>query len=952
MSRSFADAKVKSNYRDGKAVGSLVCTRIGDFELPHWPSRIRDVREEPAVGLVIVEDDKGSKHFLGPEHAIKESRVGGSMGGKDPRAHGKIRYIVRAFGKWAKGSQRVCVARIRSEHPEVAKGRDVNALCAWLKDQWAGSTKWRGRKRDPKQRAEDMAIRRRAGATAYARFTHGMPFLDDSALDALVEDVRQLTGIEPMDVVREVRGQIDDLRDENDAIFSALWEAEVQNSTEAIVAVENELSQSVKHGAAERYQGLVETWLALHGDPTPVDDDPGSIVDAAQRIADGRGPMTARSQVDRRILEAHALPEEQEPLAEAWNPLADLTAPAPRARVLTEAAAERGALDEDPAPTSQSHDKLYRRAVALMREHDLMAPARDNALRGASINELGAIVDRLEESMRTGLCGHRYSARHEACPECEMPQLHEAAVEQSIAQLVGWLAMAQERWQEHAEALIGEHGYSLAGESTPGTLVTLRHATLPTVFVALGEDGAPDAVELEVEDIGEGVRDWARNRGAAKGAGIVRVSGYRTKSGKKVRSHFRGKVGGKVVKGATRDEVLRKMQSAKSKSSRKAATASIPKRIAQDDARQTRERFSRNATQPSRGTLPKSLARLGTSGYFRVNEGRDFVAIAPARAGMPGAQTKEDAWATAKAKARRTGLAVRLEGLGESRELLAGSTGGGKTAARSERERARQASGRRRRVREAEVLERKPPTVRAHVRELPDGRVVAVDRHERGVPGRSRDEMRMRSEAVAKGNRTRAELRREREEAHRVAREEVERKVAQMNDEAVEDEEEPTEPTEEPAADAPADAPGDDPQATVAEALAILDEARKTAVPPGYVRDKNGRLRRLKPKKLSTKPHSGKVGWQTGHSHGKGGAPKLPKPSKGFGSYSAGRGPNVKGEITVRRNLKTGSYEKFDVSGKSPRLIGRGGPNRKRAKLYSRALRRQRRLGRPLRNRE
>lgn len=71
--------------------------------------------------------------------------VGGSMGGHDPRKYGKIKYIVRAFPKWAGGLHRVCVARLRAEHPEVANGRE-DALCAWLKDQWSGTTKWRGKR--------------------------------------------------------------------------------------------------------------------------------------------------------------------------------------------------------------------------------------------------------------------------------------------------------------------------------------------------------------------------------------------------------------------------------------------------------------------------------------------------------------------------------------------------------------------------------------------------------------------------------------------------------------------------------------------------------------------------------------------------------------------------------------------------------------------------------------
>lgn len=77
---------------------------------------------------------------------MKESRAGGSMKGQDPRKFGKIRYIVRSFGTWAGGKHSVCTKRLRVEHPELCKGpAGCNALCAWLKDQWAGTTKWRNR---------------------------------------------------------------------------------------------------------------------------------------------------------------------------------------------------------------------------------------------------------------------------------------------------------------------------------------------------------------------------------------------------------------------------------------------------------------------------------------------------------------------------------------------------------------------------------------------------------------------------------------------------------------------------------------------------------------------------------------------------------------------------------------------------------------------------------------
>ena len=66
----------------------------------------------------------------------------GSMGGNDPDAHGKIKYIVRSFGKWAHGKQHIA-ARKLLEHGVVKTPEAADRLAAWLKDQWMHSTKWR-----------------------------------------------------------------------------------------------------------------------------------------------------------------------------------------------------------------------------------------------------------------------------------------------------------------------------------------------------------------------------------------------------------------------------------------------------------------------------------------------------------------------------------------------------------------------------------------------------------------------------------------------------------------------------------------------------------------------------------------------------------------------------------------------------------------------------------------
>lgn len=95
--------------------------------------------DEEEVEKCDCEDKKKCKHALN-----KTASRPGSMHGHDPKKNGKIKHIVRSFGKWAGGKHRVCTARIRTEHPELAASGDVNALCAWLKDQWKGTTHWRG----------------------------------------------------------------------------------------------------------------------------------------------------------------------------------------------------------------------------------------------------------------------------------------------------------------------------------------------------------------------------------------------------------------------------------------------------------------------------------------------------------------------------------------------------------------------------------------------------------------------------------------------------------------------------------------------------------------------------------------------------------------------------------------------------------------------------------------
>lgn len=124
---------------------------------------------------------------------FSESRLGGSMGGKDPRKYGKIRYIVRTFGKWAGGKQSICAKRLAVEHPEICRG-NCNALCAWLKDQWTGTTKWRGT--GPKEKAEDAAIRSRAVAKNARFMLSADPPVTDNGLEVLYEMAKKERSLE------------------------------------------------------------------------------------------------------------------------------------------------------------------------------------------------------------------------------------------------------------------------------------------------------------------------------------------------------------------------------------------------------------------------------------------------------------------------------------------------------------------------------------------------------------------------------------------------------------------------------------------------------------------------------------------------------------------------------------------------------------------------------------
>lgn len=284
--------------------GSRVEYQGNVWLLPHWPSRIRDM-VAISESEIVVHPRKSPRFILDlKSEALLETSAGGSMGGQSPKAHGKIRYIVRAFGSWAQGKQHICVRRLMAEHPEIAPTPErANALCAWLKDQWAGTTKWRGKGSDPKQKAENDSIEKTAKATAYARFTHGMPQVTEKELDSLVEDVRTMTGIEPEDVLHELAPH-DHRAGIGGDVFELIAEHDAELQLSGIAQSAHLLRESLRRRQTADYRPLVEEWLAYHGDSGKAGGEPSHLREAAERIASGAGPLTARSPLDDRVMKA------------------------------------------------------------------------------------------------------------------------------------------------------------------------------------------------------------------------------------------------------------------------------------------------------------------------------------------------------------------------------------------------------------------------------------------------------------------------------------------------------------------------------------------------------------------------------------------------------------------------------------------------------------------------
>lgn len=289
----------------GRATGSRIKTEIGTFRMPHYPSRIKDVKPERGE-LIAVETRDGEKTFFGRQDALEEGgawfsevRTGTSMGGHSPKAHGKIRYIVRAFGKWAGGKQHICVKRLLAEHPEVVGGSPgrANALCAWIKDQWTASTHWRGPGSNPKVKARDAALEAKANATAYARFSAAMPEMTNVGLDTLVEVFNDVYPVE--DMLSELGIETDD------DPYVALFE---HDATSIEVA---RLDSIDRLRAGKDLAEAMKVWLAVHSDVKPIVE--AQLAPAVERVLKGEGPLDARNELDGRVLEAQRLGRATEP---------------------------------------------------------------------------------------------------------------------------------------------------------------------------------------------------------------------------------------------------------------------------------------------------------------------------------------------------------------------------------------------------------------------------------------------------------------------------------------------------------------------------------------------------------------------------------------------------------------------------------------------------------------
>lgn len=466
-SKRFGEVLVQVDRQAGETKGSRVVHGDHVYRLPHWPARFEKV-EAKGDGLAVTFSD-GSQRMLDPrfDAVMTESKAGGSMGGHDPRKHGKIRYIVRSFGKWAKGKHSVCVRRITTEHPEVAAGKDVNALCAWLKDQWAGTTKWRRERGESKKdyKVREKRVIAAARESAAARLCEGLKWLNDEQLDAMVEDVRALTGIEPEDVLEEIAGS----RTTKADIFDAIWEAERDANADALVGVVLEARDALKENRAEDFHPLLEEWLALHGDAGAIREDMASVREALQRAVRLTEPDKfdrGRSEIERRVMECQRgvyAPGEENVMEHAHSTTRTMYAdPDPFGVGTIKESAPEGEPYVLPAPLKETRAQIREAGadadarefsfpphlkglgVDRLREiaRELYEATGDATVEGRRrINregpiELAHIIADLEEISKPGYkgaakkckgCGGAVAKRAGVCPNCESKSFREAA---------------------------------------------------------------------------------------------------------------------------------------------------------------------------------------------------------------------------------------------------------------------------------------------------------------------------------------------------------------------------------------------------------------------------------------------------------------------------------------------------------------------------------------------
>lgn len=202
--------------------------------------------------------------------AVEKSSAGGSMGGHDPRKNGKIRFIVRSFGSWAGGLHRVCVARLKTEHPEVFKGNE-NAGCAWLKDQWAGTTKWRHG--GGKLGKAAVAVEKALSSVNKSEALHEMlEKAEPEVIDAMFKQMCTDMGVDADEVMQKMDSE------EFDAYLEKMFDTE--DTAEAAEAPEGTEVEKAPDSPSDKVAGI------LRGDQ-PSEEKIAQIKEAISNKANG-----------------------------------------------------------------------------------------------------------------------------------------------------------------------------------------------------------------------------------------------------------------------------------------------------------------------------------------------------------------------------------------------------------------------------------------------------------------------------------------------------------------------------------------------------------------------------------------------------------------------------------------------------------------------------------------